>query len=73
LPRAPERAERRQLAALEQLARVREDLGAVAYAILVMVVIEDRKWCEIAKQLGGIDAKTAKSWTTVAIRALAAI
>ena len=62
-----------QVAALEQLARIRRELGKVAYALVMLVVIEEAKWRTVAKQLGGIDPRTARTWGCAALAGLAAL
>jgi hypothetical protein len=62
-----------RVAALERLARIREGLGETAYKILLMAAVEDRTLCDVAKQLGGIDPRTARAWVVTAIRGLAGI
>jgi hypothetical protein len=56
--------------AQEQLSRIREGLGEVAYALVSAVVIEEATWCEVAKRFGGIDVRTARAWAVAAIAAL---
>jgi hypothetical protein len=61
-----------RLAAVEKLARIRETLGPVIFAIVVELAVHDTCWAQLARKLGGIDPKTARSRGIEAMVVLAA-
>jgi hypothetical protein len=61
-----------QLAAVRRLAGVRDSLGPVAEALLLVCVVEDLSWFAIGRRFG-VDPKTGKAWVLASLRALAAI
>jgi hypothetical protein len=61
-----------RLAAIEKLVRIRERVGPVVFAIIVEVAVHDTRWAQLARKLGGIDPKTARSRGIEAITVLAA-
>jgi hypothetical protein len=61
-----------RLAAIEKLVRIRRALGPAVFAIVVEVAVRDTCWAQLARKLGGIDPKTARSRGVAAIAALAA-
>lgn len=61
-----------RLAAIERLARIRERVGPVIFAIAVEVAVHDTCWAQLARKLGGIDPKTARARGIEAIAVLAA-
>ena len=63
----------RQLAAVESLARVRGEIGAVAVTLVEMVAVEDLPGREIAARLGVRCHKTARAWAVLSLRALAQV
>ncbi len=60
------------LDALGRLRVIRSALGASVFALLVGVVVDDKSWAALGKQLG-ICPKTVKCWTITALQALAAL
>lgn len=61
-----------RLAAIEKLVRIRERVGPVIFAIVVEVAVHDTCWAQLARELGGIDPKTARARGIEAIAVLAA-
>jgi hypothetical protein len=61
-----------RLAAVEKLVRIRDTLGPVIFAIVVELAVHDTCWAQLARKLGGIDPKTARSRGIEAIAVLAA-
>lgn len=58
-----------QLQAIEQLTRIKKNLGTGCYLLVVAAAVIDQSWCVLDRQLG-IDSKTAKAWTVTALEAL---
>jgi hypothetical protein len=61
-----------QLAAVGCLKQVAAELGGVAYGLLELCIVEDLPWSAIGRRLR-VAPKTARSWSVLAIKALAAI
>jgi hypothetical protein len=61
-----------RLAAIEKLVRIRRTLGPIVFGIAVEVAVHDTCWAQLARKLGGIDPKTARSRGVEAIAVLAA-
>jgi hypothetical protein len=61
-----------RLAAVENLGRIRATLGPVIFSIVVELAVHDTCWAQLARKLGGIDPKTARSRGIDAIAVLAA-
>jgi hypothetical protein len=61
-----------RLEAARKLARLRGELGAVTFALLVAVAARDECWAEIGRRLH-CDPKTARSWAVTALQALATL
>lgn len=58
-----------RLDVLGRLQVVRRALGAFAYDLLEACAVRDLSWAALGRQLD-VDAKTARAWTVVAIKAL---
>ena len=61
-----------RLDALRALSGARKRLGAGAWGLLEACVIDDLSWSEIGRCLG-VDHKTARAWTIIAIKELALV
>jgi hypothetical protein len=59
-----------RLDAIEHLGRVKVALGPIATALVWSCVVDDASWSAVGAWLG-IDPKTARRWTIVALQALA--
>jgi hypothetical protein len=63
---------RQRLGAARRLARLRGELGEVAFGLVVAVVVEDACWAKIGRRFR-VDPKTGRSWALQALQALATL
>ncbi len=60
------------LAASGKLLVIRHAVGAVVFALLVLIVVDDHSWTTIAKHFG-VCPRTVKRWSVTALQALATL
>jgi hypothetical protein len=73
LPTAAARTERAGSDAIAQSRAIATAFGEVGHALVRAVLIEEARWCEIARRYR-VDSRTAKTWCRAALRgALAAV
>jgi hypothetical protein len=58
--------------ALGRLHKLHDKLGSFAIDLLEAHVVDDESWTSIARRYG-VHPKTARTWTVIALRALAAV
>ena len=58
--------------ALERLRRIADALGGFACALVEACAVHDWSWAYLGRRLG-VDPKTARAWTVLAIKALAVL